>query len=106
MLHIFYSSYTCFFSGVSDVCYKCFSYFRHMLQVFHLYVAKVDLMLLMMQWDPPTVVHAHGKRRDGMWHGGERGKQKGMAAGALVAPAYACSRERAWAVPSVTGGTR
>jgi hypothetical protein len=37
------------FSGVSDVCYKCFSYFRHMLQVFHLDVVKVDLVLLILQ---------------------------------------------------------
>jgi hypothetical protein len=30
----------------------CFSYFRRILQVFYLDVTKVDLVLLMLQWDP------------------------------------------------------
>jgi hypothetical protein len=41
-------------ASVSDVCCKRFSCFRRMLQVFHLSVAKVDLVLDMLQWDPPT----------------------------------------------------
>ena len=69
------------FSSVSDVRYKYFSCFGRMLQVFHLDVAKVDLMLLMLQCDPPAVVHAHGKRRDGTRHGGERGKGRGIDGG-------------------------
>jgi hypothetical protein len=68
------------FASASDVCCKCFNSFRCMLQVFHLDVAKVDLMLNMLQWDhlsqPPVAttgapqsgrirshLHARGKRR-------------------------------------------
>jgi hypothetical protein len=43
-----------YFASVSEVCCKCCNCFRHMLQVFHLDVAKVDLVLHMLQWDPPT----------------------------------------------------
>jgi hypothetical protein len=39
---------TCF-SGISDIYCKCFSCFGRILQVFHLDVAKVDLMLHMLQ---------------------------------------------------------
>jgi hypothetical protein len=39
------------FASVSDVCCKCINYFGRMLQVFHLDVAKVDLVLHMLQWD-------------------------------------------------------
>jgi hypothetical protein len=56
-LHIFCNVYTCVFLSVSDVCCKCSSCFERMLQVF-LNVAKVDLVLHMLQWDPPAVVHA------------------------------------------------
>jgi hypothetical protein len=40
------------FASVSDVCCKCF---RCMLQMFYLDIAKVDLVLHMLQWDSPTV---------------------------------------------------
>jgi hypothetical protein len=53
MLQVFYlnvayaynrfSSVFRYFASVSDVCCKCFSYFRRMLQVFHLNVVKVYL---------------------------------------------------------------
>jgi hypothetical protein len=52
-----FNGYTCI-SSVSDnqtyVC-KCFSCFRRMLQVFHLDVAKVVLVLHMLQWDSPVI---------------------------------------------------
>jgi hypothetical protein len=35
---------------VSSVCLNCFIYFKPMLQVFYLDVAKVDLVLHMLQW--------------------------------------------------------
>ena len=48
------------FTTVSDVCCKCFNCFERMLQVFHVDIAKVDLVLHMLQWDhlsqPPTTV--------------------------------------------------
>ena len=34
-------------------CFKCFIYFRRMLQMFHLDIVKVDLVLNMLQWDHP-----------------------------------------------------
>jgi hypothetical protein len=37
------------FASVSDVCCKCFSCFGRMLQVFHLYIVKVDRVLHMLQ---------------------------------------------------------
>jgi hypothetical protein len=42
------SSFFWCFASVSDVCWKSFSCFRRMLQVFHLNVAKVDRMLHML----------------------------------------------------------
>jgi hypothetical protein len=57
--------------------------------MFHLDVAKVDLVLHMLQCDIFVIVYVHGKRR-------------GMAAGAWLVPACACSR--AQADSSVTGG--
>jgi hypothetical protein len=42
------------FATVSDVCYKCFSHFGCTLQVFHQDVAKVDMVLHMLQWDAPA----------------------------------------------------
>jgi hypothetical protein len=63
------------FASVSDVCYKCFSCFGHMLQVFHLDVAKVDLVLHMLQWDPYVAVagaplsQRRWSPRTGMRHG-------------------------------------
>ena len=43
------------FASILDVCCKCFSCSGRMLLVFHLGVAKVDLMLHILQWDPPVV---------------------------------------------------
>jgi hypothetical protein len=40
---MFCNGYKHVFSGVSDVCCKCFKYFKRMLQVFYLDVAKVDI---------------------------------------------------------------
>jgi hypothetical protein len=45
--HMLSSFFWCFIS-VSDVCCKFFSYFGHILQVFHMSVAKVDCMLHML----------------------------------------------------------
>jgi hypothetical protein len=66
----------CIYVHVVSVCFKCFSCFICLLQVFHLDVAyvcndfkcfpcvlqvfhlgvvKVDLMLHMLQWDPPII---------------------------------------------------
>ena len=36
-------------NGVSTICHKCFICFRHILQMFYLDVAKVDLVLHMLQ---------------------------------------------------------
>jgi hypothetical protein len=74
---LFWNDYTCF-SGVSDVRFNCFGC---MLQVFHLDVAKVDLMLHMLQWDPFTRaawcwVHVHA-RGCGRGASGRRGEQYG-----------------------------
>jgi len=52
MLHMFCNGYTRVFPRVSDVCCKCFNCFGRTLQMFPLDVAKVDLMLHMLQWDP------------------------------------------------------
>jgi hypothetical protein len=49
-------------ASVSDVRYKCFSRFGHMLKVFHLDVTKVYLVLHMLQWDPPTACATVGDR--------------------------------------------
>ena len=38
-----------FFANVLDACFKCFICLRHMLQMFHLYVSKVDQVLHMLQ---------------------------------------------------------
>jgi hypothetical protein len=91
------------FSAISDIYCKCFSCFGRMLQVFHLDVAKVDLVLHMFQWDPPAVVDARGRRRDGTRCGGERRKRRGMAARARAVPICPCNRARS---PPVTGETR
>jgi hypothetical protein len=57
-------SFQVFFFGVLQlfqtyIC-KYFNYFGCMLQVFHLDIAKVDMVLHMLQWDhqpqPPTAV--------------------------------------------------
>jgi len=70
------------FASVSDVCCKCYNYFGHMLHVFYLDLAKVDLMLHMLQWDPhaqmlgcrqagvdvPACDCRHGQATSG-WHG-------------------------------------
>jgi hypothetical protein len=48
------NSYTRVFKFFLMFC-KCFSYFKHMLQVFYLDVAKVDQVLHMLQWDPHAV---------------------------------------------------
>jgi len=42
---------TCF-PRVSDICCKCFNCFGRMLQMFFLHIAKVDLVLHMLQWTP------------------------------------------------------
>jgi hypothetical protein len=42
------------FASVSDVCWKCFSFFGYMLQVLHLHIPKVDLVMHMLQCDPPA----------------------------------------------------
>ena len=43
--------HTCF-PRVSDVCCKCFNCFERMLQMFPLDVAKINLVLHMLQWTP------------------------------------------------------
>jgi hypothetical protein len=50
MLHMFAMALKCF-ASVSDICFKCFNYFKRMLQVFYLDIAKVDPVLHMLQWD-------------------------------------------------------
>ena len=49
MLRMFCNGYTRLFPGVSDVCCKCFNCFGRMLQVFHLDIAKANLVLHMLQ---------------------------------------------------------
>jgi hypothetical protein len=39
---------------VFQICYKSFSCFGRILQVFRLDVAKVDMGLYMLQWNPPA----------------------------------------------------
>jgi hypothetical protein len=59
-LHMFevvtnvFSSFFWCFASVSDICCKCFIYFSRILQVLYSDVIKVDLMLHMLQRDPPT----------------------------------------------------
>jgi hypothetical protein len=50
-LHTCFQDFSDVFVSVSNVCCKCFSYFGHMLQAFHLDVAKYIRILLMLQWD-------------------------------------------------------
>jgi hypothetical protein len=69
---------------------QVFQLFRMYITSVYLDIAKVDLVLHMLQWDAFVVVHVRGKRR-------------GTAAGAQLVPACACSRTQA--VPSITGGT-
>jgi hypothetical protein len=47
-LHTWFQVFLWCFASVSDICCKCFNCFGRMLQVFHLDVAKVDLMLHML----------------------------------------------------------
>jgi hypothetical protein len=61
-----------------QVFWKYFRCFRCMLQVFHIDVAKVDLVLHMLQQDPSAA--AACSSRWGVVHG--RGKRRGMEAGA------------------------
>jgi hypothetical protein len=42
---------------------QVFQLFWTYIEVFHLDVAKVDLVLQMLQWDSPAIVHACGKWR-------------------------------------------
>jgi hypothetical protein len=42
------------FASVSGGCFMCFSRFGRMLQMFYLDVAKVDMVLHMLQWNPLT----------------------------------------------------
>jgi hypothetical protein len=55
VFHTYVTSVHMCFSSISDVCYRCFNCFRCMLQGFHLDVAKIDLVLHLLQWDPPIV---------------------------------------------------
>jgi hypothetical protein len=55
-LQVFYLdvAYTCngffrCFASISNVCFRCFSYFGRMLEVFYLDVTKVYLVLHMLQ---------------------------------------------------------
>jgi hypothetical protein len=59
-----------FFVSVSDVYCKSF---RHMLQVFHLNVAKVGTMLHMLRWDPLAITTCLAARAlpSGCRHSGE-----------------------------------
>jgi hypothetical protein len=78
---------TCF-ASVSDVCCKCFICCGCMLQVFHLNIAKVDMMLQMLQQDPSAAtaccscwgtVHARRMRRG--WRQGCGGPGRVMRRG-------------------------
>jgi hypothetical protein len=53
---IYFAMATNVFSGVSNVCCKCFNSFRRMLQVFHLSVANVDLGVAHVAVGQPPVV--------------------------------------------------
>jgi hypothetical protein len=109
MLHIFCNGlHTCFLvfsiasvSTVLDVCCKCSSYFRRMLQVFRLNVAKVYRVLHMLQWDPPAPagcysywgsVHAHGKRRGHSAESGEGWRQGHGQSWPVRAARYGCGQ--------------
>jgi hypothetical protein len=57
MFHLFFQTYVASVfhlnvTYVSHISCKCFNCFGRMLQVFHPNVAKVDLVLHMLQWDP------------------------------------------------------
>jgi hypothetical protein len=41
-----------YFASVSDAYFRCFTCFGRMLQMFYQDVAKVDMVLHMLQWDP------------------------------------------------------
>jgi hypothetical protein len=87
---IYFAMATHVFSGALDVCCKCFSCFGCMLQVFRLSVAKIDLVLHMLQWNPLaaatccscwSTVHALGggiERGAAAGAGSRRGWQSGV----------------------------
>jgi hypothetical protein len=50
VLHLNISGCCTYCNGVSTIYPKCFIYFRRMLQMFHLYVAKVDLVFECCSW--------------------------------------------------------
>jgi hypothetical protein len=82
MLHIFCNDFLSFFmcfANVLDVCCKYFICFTHMLQVFYLDIIKVDLMLHMLLWDPPSrLLQLLGHRRSCAWEAeGARETQRG-----------------------------
>jgi hypothetical protein len=52
--YVLQSLYMCF-PRVSDVCCKCFNCFGRILQMFPLDVAKVNIVLLILQWTPSAV---------------------------------------------------
>jgi len=55
MLHIFGMAFKCFFSGVLQAYVaSVLAIFGRILQVFYLGVVKVELVLHMLQWDPPS----------------------------------------------------
>jgi hypothetical protein len=103
MLHIFCNGYTYFFRCFRRML-QMFQLFRRcILQVFDLNIAKVDRGVVYVALGPiccscKGIVHARGKWRDRARRGDGREKWRGMAVGARVVPACACSRVRAWAV--------
>jgi hypothetical protein len=83
------------FASVSNACFKCFIFFRRMLQNLHLNVLKIDRMLYMLQCDSHTIaaccscwgtMHACGKWGDRALCDCGRGKWRGRAAAVGIRP--------------------
>ena len=93
------------FASVSVICCKGFSYFEYMLQVFYLNIAKVDVVLHMLQCDPPATaaccscwgateqVQTSGR---GKWKGSKRslcgGREAWATSGAMRSPCWRVKR--------------
>jgi len=77
------------FAMATHVFFKCFSGFERMLQVFRLGVAKLDLGLHKLQWNPPTATACYSCW--GAMHA--RGKREGMEAGARACGPRRVKRE-------------
>jgi hypothetical protein len=87
------------FVSVSDVCCKCFNCLRRMMQMFLLDVAKVDLVLHMLQWDLSAAAACYSflARQHGHGCGGVRAGNRASADQHEVGAGYGAVRDIMWA---------